>query len=210
MGQIVHAVVDADVQDKQQHHQHGIQHFVAVYQIVEDVIGGAVTGHQEHIIVIQQYIGGIGSYAEAEQNGEGDMNIVLLHAGHAGDQDVQRGKTGNGMGQTGNHIVKRQHGVAAVVLTGTVSTQHRAQNAENAHKIQRSLFQATAGEGGHRNGDQLDTAQEQGQIVQPTHRVCAPEAQQHDLKQLQAVDENGGNDQHSVFLLQRAVPVFAA
>ena len=191
MGEKVYAVVNADVENKQRHHGQRIENLVAAHQIIEDIIGGAVACHQEHVIVTQQHIGDVGGNAEEQQNTEGDADILALHAGHAADEDVQGGKAGDGVGQAGNHIVKGKYGVVIVVLTGTVSAQHSAQNAEDGYKVQCGFFHTTLAESGQGNDDQLDAAQEQGQFVQPVPRVFVAEAHQYDLEKLQTIDKKG-------------------
>ena len=59
---------------------------------------------------------------------------------------------------------------------------------------------APLGEGGQGQGDELDAAQEEGQVVDPVHRVVAAEAQEHDFEKLQTVDEQGGHSQDPVLL----------
>jgi hypothetical protein len=104
------------------------------------------------------------------------------------------------MGQAGNHIVEGQYGIATVVLTCAVGAQHRAKDAENAHKVQGSLLDPALGDGGQGNGNELDTAKKQRQIVKPIHGVVGPETHQNDLKKFKTVDQKSRPDQHPVFL----------
>ena len=172
---------------------------MAAHQIVENVVRCAIAPEKEHIVAIGENVGNVCGDAEEEQNAEGDENILFLHAGHAGDQNVQGAEAGNGMGNGGHHIIQTQNRISAVVVTGHIGSQNRAQKAENADKIQRRFLHPALGEGRQRNGDQLNAAQEQRQIVNPIHGCVSPDAEHDDLKQLEAVDEDGGYDHHPVF-----------
>ena len=79
------------------------------------------------------------------------------------------------MGQTGEHIIHGQYRIASIVLGCAISAADSAQQTEDANEIQRSLAEAAVGESGQGNGNQLDAAEEQRQIVQPVPGVLTPE-----------------------------------
>ena len=106
------------------------------------------------------------------------------------------------MGDAGDHIVKGQHRVGAVILTGAVSAGNSAQNTEDANEINGCVLDPTLAEGGHGDGDQLDAAKEQGQVIKNGLQTLAAEAENYNLKQLKAVNEDGGPNEDLVFLLQ--------
>ena len=133
--------------------------------------------------------------------------FCIFHAGHAGNEDIQRCEAGNGMGDAGHHIVDAQHRVAAVILTGKVHAEYGTQNAEDAHEVQTALLQPTLAQGSHGNGDQLDAAKEKGQHLQECQGIFAADGDDDDFEQLKAVDEQRRPQQHMVFLLHGAVLV---
>lgn len=190
-----------DVYNKQDKHPKGIQHRAAADQVKEDIVGGTVALLEEHIIGIQQKIGGIGDDAEGEDDGKGDGDITLFYARHAGKDDVQGSKTGGGMGDAGKNIGNRQHRVAAIVIPGAVCTHYSSQKPENGHKIQRGFLDSAMTESGQGEGDELDAAQEQGQVVQPAQPAAAECTVNDDLDDFHRVHQDGSHDQHPVFLL---------
>ena len=141
---------------------------------------------------------------------KGDPNILLFQAGHAAENNIQSGEAGNTVGNGRYHIVKAQHGICSVVIAGANRTQYRAQHTKNADKVQSCLPDSALCEGSQRNGDQLDAAKKQGQIVKPVPGIFAAEAQQNDLEQLKAINQQRRPDQHPVLLPGQGVFVSQA
>lgn len=199
--QVADVIHQHDVYNEQGNHPKGVQHRAAAEQVKEDIVRGTVTLHEEHIIGIQQKIGGIGEDAEGADNGKGDGDIALFHACHTDKDDVQGSETGGGMGDAGKHIGNRQHRVAGIVISGAVCAHHGPQQPENGHKIQRGFLDHAVAESGQGKGDELDAAQEQGQVVQPAQPAAAECTVNDDLDDFHRVHQDGSHDQHPVFLL---------
>ena len=88
--QEVDSVECEDVEHKQENHGHGINDRVAAHQVVDQIIGSAVATHQEHVVVVQELVGDCGASAEAKKNCKREGNILLFHAGHSRNNDVER------------------------------------------------------------------------------------------------------------------------
>ena len=94
------AVESGYVDQKQHQYTQRVQNGTAAQQVVQDVVGGSVSLHEEHIVGAKGYVGQVSGDAEAAQNGEGDPDIPLLHAGHARQPDVEGGKAGDAVGDS--------------------------------------------------------------------------------------------------------------
>ena len=104
------------------------------------------------------------------------------------------------MGDTRNHVVKSQDGVCAVVVARAVGAEDCAKDSEDEHKIQSGLLETAFGECCDGDCDQLDAAQEQGQIVEPCHGIMASQTGDENFEQLKSVDQKRRDDKNFVFL----------
>ena len=187
------------IYQKQSYNAQGIKYLVAVYKAVYYIVGGAVAAAEEHIVIIQQLVCKEGGAAKAEKNGKGYPDIALFHACHSGYGYVKGCKAGNGVGKAGNHVIEAQNGITAVILPCKICAHNRAQQAEDEHEIQCRVLYSALCKGGKGNGDKLNTAQKQRQIIKPRKRILRPHAYYDKLEKLCRIYEYGGNDEHAVF-----------
>ena len=155
-------------------------------------------------------IGGVSRDTEAQHDRKGQGEILLFHGHHTRDADIQGAEAGNGVGDCRDHVVKRKHGVRAVIIACAVSTHHRAEKTEDENEVGGDLTESALGKRRQRQGDQLNAAKEKRQVVKPAPGVGGADADQHQLEKLGCIDENGGNHQHLTLLLLRGVSVFSA
>ena len=196
-----HAVEDGYVENEQENDGDGVENGAAAQQVIEDIVGGSVALHEEHVVGSQGDVSDVGGDAEAAQDGIGDPGVLLLQATHARKSDVQGSESRDAVRHARGHVVQGQDGVGVVVLTGTYGAQDTAQQAEDQHEVQGGLSQLALGKGGQGDGDELDAAQEQGQVVLPGGGIAASVEHDNDLKDLHDVYEDGRDDEGAVLFL---------
>lgn len=185
--QVIHAVKRGDIDDKQQIDRKRVEHRAAAQQVIKNIVGRAVAAHQKHIVVGQKHVGDIRRDAEAGEDGEGDRHILFLQARRARDHHVERRKTGDAVRQSRGDVVKRDHRIRAVVVAGAVGAEHRTQQPEDRHEIERRLLHSAFCERRKRDGDQLDAAKKERQDIKPGQRVVVAEADDDDLNEFDPV-----------------------
>ena len=85
------------VKDEKENNYSGVKDEMTSDKIVENVVGGSVATHQEHIIVVDYFVSYHRTGAEGKENKEGEGDVFLLHASHIGKCNVERTETGNRM-----------------------------------------------------------------------------------------------------------------
>ena len=195
---VMHIVEAEKIDEKQSRNAQRVENGVTVYQIIQNVVGGAVALHQEHIVVVDEHVGNVCHNAEAQKDDSGGENGLSFQPCHTGDHDVKGSKTGNGVGDAGHHVIKGKDRIRIVILTCAIDTQHCAGDAENTDKVQGGFLDHAPGEGSQRDCQQLDAAQKQRQVVKPGAPALLPVAKHTDLEQLKSVDKDGGPDQDPV------------
>ena len=203
----VYGVEKGYVNYKQQHNGQGIENGITVHKIIDNVVGCAVTPHKEHIVVINQNVCKICRTAEGKENREGDGHILPFHTCHTRDEDVEGGKTRDGVGDTRYHIVKRKHRVTGVVLTCGIGAEDRTQQSEYRYKVKGCLFDSAFRESGKGQGDELNTAQKKGQLINPFHRIVIDDAHHNNFENFEAVNEECRPDDDTILLFVISVSV---
>ena len=192
---VIAAIEDGDIGEEQSDDDEGIEHGVAVHQIIEDVVWGAISAHQEHVVVGDGDVGDIGQHAYADHDGTGNGHVLPFHGRHAGDDDVKRSKARDGMSDRRRHIVEGHDGIGSEILPSEIIAHDRAQDAEAEDEIQASLFDPPLGKGRHGDGDELDGAKEKRKIHPPIPGIVLAEAKEDDAEELEGVDDDGGDEQ---------------
>ena len=176
-----------------------IDNGISANKVEENVVRCSVACHQEHIVVIKKMVSGICGNAEEAENSEGDGKIFALHAGKTCKSYVKRSESGDSVCDTGYHVVKRENRVATVVLTCADGAQNSSEDSENKYEIKSGFSYTTLRKRRERNGDELNTAEEEGKRVEPTHRVVVSDAEQHDLCDLKGVNGDRRDNKSLVF-----------
>ena len=200
-------IKQCDVEKEQCDNDQRVQDLVSIDEIVEDLIGGAVVSHQEHIVQIQFAVGvpngtvdDVCGGAKSTEDPKGNGHIFLFHTGHSGNAYIERRKTGYGMRDTRDDVGKGKNGICGIILAGTVGAKHRAQHTKDQNEIQSGIAESSLGKSGQRNGDELDTAQEQRKLADPDHGIAVSYTEKYDLEDLKAVNEDRRDDQNRIFL----------
>lgn len=193
---------DVDIEKKDD--EDGVEYRVSADEVIDYVVGGAVAAHEEHIVVVERVICAVCGYAKRGENGEAEGNIALFHACHARDDYVEGGEACDRVGDSRDYVIKAEDWVAGVVLSCTVGACKRAEYSEDEHEVEGDLLEPSFREGGEGNCDKLDTAKEEGKVVQPTHRVFSSYAKQNYFEKLKRVYKQRGDYKSTVFVLQIA------
>ena len=180
-------------------HADGVEDGVPADEVIEDVVGGTVALPQEHVVGVQGRVCDESGGAEDGEDGVGDGDVSLLHAGLPRQDDVEGGEARDAVGQARGYVVQGEDGVGVVVLPRADRAQDGAQEAEDEDKIQGGLPHTSFGEGGQGDGDELDAAQEQGEVVVPGGGIITAVAHDGDFGDLNGVHEDGGDDQSPIF-----------
>ena len=112
------------VKDEKDNNDCGVENEMTSDKIVENVVGGSVATHQEHIIVVDYFVSYHRTGAEGKKNKEGEGDVFLLHASHIGKCNVERTETGNRMSYARNDVIKAKYGIASIILSGTVGAEN--------------------------------------------------------------------------------------
>ena len=59
---LVYRIDRRDVENKEREHADGVERGIAAHEVIEDIVRRAVTPHQEHIVIVENEIGNIGSW----------------------------------------------------------------------------------------------------------------------------------------------------
>ena len=86
------SVKDGYVEDEQGYNGQGIQDGASSQEVIEDIVGGAVALHEEHVVGAPGYIGQVCGNTEDAQDEVGDPDVLLLHAGQTRQADIQGSK----------------------------------------------------------------------------------------------------------------------
>ena len=182
------AVEGEDIEDEQQHDADGVEDGVAADEVVDDIVGRAVAADQEHIVIVEKGVGDRRGDAEEEKNAEGDGDVLLFHACHTRDGDIERGKARDGVRDARDDVVKAEHGIGRVIVARGVGAKQRAEDAEDKDEVKRRLLEgAFLRKGGNGERDQLDRAKEKRKRIQKVPRVARAEAAKDDLEQLKRI-----------------------
>ena len=68
------------VSEEEEHHGGRVDNLVSVYYIVYYVVRSTVSAHKEHVVIREQNVCDIRTYAERAENCKGDLYILSLHA----------------------------------------------------------------------------------------------------------------------------------
>ena len=120
----IYFVEDEDIKNKKENNYSGLKDEMTSDKIVENVVGGSVATHQEHIIVVDYFVSYHRTGAEGKKNKEGEGDVFLLHASHIGKCNVERTETGNRMSYARNDVIKAKYGIASIILSGTVGAEN--------------------------------------------------------------------------------------
>ena len=181
-------------------HTDGVEDGVPADEVIEDVVGGSVALHEEHVVGAHGDIAKVGGDTEGAQYGKGDPDVPLLHAGQPRQTDVQGGKARNAVGHARGHVVQGQNRVCVIVLPRPNGAQNGPQKTEYENEIQSGLPQPSLGKGGQGDGDELNTAQKQGKVVLPGGGIVAPIEHDRDLEDLHGIHEDGGDHKGEILL----------
>ena len=134
---------------------------MSAYEIFKNIVRSAVSAREEHIVAVPENIRNVCRYAEHADNSDCANDIVLLHADHAGEHNVQRRKSCEAMRNSGDHVIHTDYGIYRVVVSGEIRTEHSAEDSEDHYKIEGGLLCLALRERGDRNRDELDVTEEQ-------------------------------------------------
>ena len=70
----VNPIIKGNIQNKQPDNADGVDNGVTTYQMKQNIVGSAVATEQEHVVLVGEDVGDIGSDAEEEENAEGSMS----------------------------------------------------------------------------------------------------------------------------------------
>ena len=199
LDQIEDTVEGGYVDQEQAYHADGVKNGVAAEEVVENIVGSAVALLQEHVVGAQGRVREIRGDTEDSENGVGDGDIAPLHAGLTRQDDVEGGEARDAVGQPRGYVIQREDGVGVIVLSRPNRAEDGAQETEDEDKVQSGFSDPSLGKGRQGNGDELDAAQKQGEVVLPGGGIVAAVAHDGDLGDLDGVHKDGGGDQDPVF-----------
>ena len=87
--EVVYEIESGNVKNEKSPNQERIEYGVTANEVEEDVVGGSVASHKEHVVVVDGSVNHVSGDAEARKNGKGDPHIALSHACHLGNDYVE-------------------------------------------------------------------------------------------------------------------------
>lgn len=200
-------VVYDDVDNKQENHADGVEKLISANKGHEHLIWRCIPAAEEHIVAVPHEVSQIRRHAEGTEDRGGDGDVPFFHARHAGDEDIQRRKSGEAVRDAGYDIIKGDNRVAGVVVARAVCAEDSAEKSEQCYKVERRFLYSALCECGEGNGDELYTAQKQRQNIYEIEWIAVAEGEDHDFEQFKAVNEDRCYDENAVFLALASVLV---
>ena len=194
----VDAIEGRDIQEEQEDDDQGVEDPVSVDEVIEDVVGSAIAAHEEHVVVGESDVDDVGDDAEGDQNQEGDGDVFLLHAHHAGEGDVNRCEARDGVGDAGIDIIEGENGIGGEVLASAVVAHGSAQDAEDQDEVQAGFLHPSLGESRQRDGDELDAAKEQRQVIEEMSGGVIADGDHDDSQDIEEIDDETRPHQDAV------------
>ncbi len=164
-------VEDDDVDDEEEDYHCGIEDGVAVYQLVEDFVGGAVAADEEHIVIVEKVVRCQSGNHEEAEDAKGDAHVFPLHTSHTCDDDIEACEKGDAVSNCGNEVRPGEDGVRVIVLRRAVGAENSAKGAKDKYEVQCSFLYSATSKCGEGDGYKLDAAKEEGQANLPIRRI---------------------------------------